>query len=136
MLLKCIFYNFLVVLGVFVNCLPWQLLAVRSGTYDINGKAVSQHFAILGAILEQRFKPSREQVTKKRDVVTQFSLFSCVQIYALGKQATAPPKQAARGHWLTQACDMFTRFVWLLDTTSVGESICSQHMYIELHEYI
>ncbi|CAL1137055.1 unnamed protein product [Cladocopium goreaui] len=38
-----------------------KLLAVRTGTYDINGK-----------------------------------------IFALGKQATAPPKQAARGHWLTQ----------------------------------
>ncbi|CAK9067815.1 unnamed protein product [Durusdinium trenchii] len=42
-----------------------KLLAVRTGTYDINGK-----------------------------------------VFALGKQATAPPKQVARGHWLTQVNGM------------------------------
>ncbi|CAJ1346538.1 unnamed protein product [Effrenium voratum] len=46
-----------------------KLLAVRSSTYDINGK-----------------------------------------IFAAGKQATGPPKQAARGHWLTQVNGMTNRY--------------------------
>ena len=32
------------------------------------------------------------------------------KIFALGKQATAPPKQVARGHWLTQAHSLRIRF--------------------------
>ena len=129
------------------TCSPcWQLLAVRSGTYDINGKA--WHFAVL-LCLHNGFSSqgSRTQIWYEVNnwkhwgwtlrlwfflVLIQDSydnlLFwvrwfwrfklvcvdsrfcigcCCAQIFALGKQATAPPKQAARGHWLTQAMPIF-----------------------------